>query len=190
MSAIVPYAVQFTGENSFVRLRTEEGGPDTTSCAHWRGLISPAGPGHVLFVQSDATDDEIRVYSDNEGFARFIQVIEETLHPDSFADKSLPIISAEFSRSGEISSSYREIVTSTEGELVMEWSDIGEPYMLAVAPGNDLTGEWGVYSCLAPAGTSSLTVAGRAAAGQTYPDMMAGHESGLSCIAWSETWVR
>jgi hypothetical protein len=190
MSAIVPHAVHFTGENSFVQLRAEQNGPTTTTCAHWRGLISPAGPGHVLFVQSDATDGEIRVYADSEGFARFIQTIEETLHPETFANKELPIVPAEFSRAGDIGSTYREIVNSADGELVMEWRDLGEPYMLAVAPGNDLTGEWGVYSCLTPAGTASLTIAGRAAAGKTYPDVMAGHPSGLSCIAWSETWVR
>ena len=188
--AVVPFKVHFTGENSFLRLSAEEGGADTTTCAHWRGLISPAGPGHVLFLQSDATDGEIRVYSDNEGFARFIQIIEETLHPETFANKDLPIIAAKFSNSGDIGSSFTEAVSSAEGEIIMRWSDMGEPFMLAVAPGGEMLGEWGVYSCLTPAKTASLTVAGRAAAGKTYPDTMAGHPSGMSCLAWSETWVR
>jgi hypothetical protein len=37
--AAVPHKVHFTGENSFLRLCAEEGGADTTTCAHWRGLI-------------------------------------------------------------------------------------------------------------------------------------------------------
>jgi len=189
-SAIVPHKVHFTGENSFLRLRAEEGGSETTTCAHWRGLISPAGPGHVLFLQSDATDGEIRAYCDNEGFARFIQTIEETLHPDSFANKELPLIEASFSNAGDIGSTFTETISSADGEIVMRWSDMGEPYMLAIAPGNEMTGEWGVYSCLTPAATAVLDVAGRRAAGKTYPDMMAGHPSGMSCLAWSETWVR
>ena len=189
-SAIVPHKVHFTGENSFLRLTTEEGGADTSTCAHWRGLISPAGPGHVLFLQSDATDGEIRIYSDNEGFARFIQIIEETLYPNSFANKELPIIAAKFSNSGDIGTSFVENVSYDQGEIVLRWSDIGEPYLLAIAPGNDMTGEWGVYSCLTPAATASLSVAGRTAAGKTYPDTTAGHPSGMSCLAWSETWVR
>ncbi len=188
--AIVPHKVHFTGENSFLRLSAEEGGAETTTCSHWRGLISPAGPGHVLFVQSDATDGEIRVYSDNEGFARFIQTIEETLHPDSFADKELPLIEAGFSSSGDFRSSFAETVSSAEGDIVMRWSDLGEPYMLALAPGNEMTGDWGVYSCLTPAATAALTVAGRTAKGRTFADMMAGHPSSMSCLAWSETWVR
>ena len=73
MSVVVPQKVRFTGENSFLCLRAEEGGAETTTSTHWRGLISPAGPGHVLFLKSDATDGEIRAYSDNEDFARFIQ---------------------------------------------------------------------------------------------------------------------
>lgn len=190
MSVVVPQKVHFTGENSFLCLKAEEGGAETTTCTHWRGLISPAGPGHVLFLTSDATDGEIRAYSDNESFARFIQTIEETLHPDSFANKDLPIIPAKFSNSGDFGSTYSEIISSAEGDIVMSWSDMGEPFMLAAAPEDDLVGDWGVYSCLTPAGTATLDVAGRRAAGKTYPNEMAGHPSGMSCLAWSETWVR
>jgi len=55
MPAIDPNKVQFTGENSFLRLRNEADGPETTVCAHWRTLISPAGPGTCLFLRSDAS---------------------------------------------------------------------------------------------------------------------------------------
>jgi len=190
MSVVVPQKVRFTGENSFLCLRAEEGGAETTTCTHWRGLISPAGPGHVLFLKGDATDGEIRAYSDNEDFVRFIQTIEETLHPDSFADKSLPLIPAKFSNSGDIGSTFVETISTAEGDIVMRWSDMGEPFMLAAAPEEDMLGDWAVYSCLTPAGTATLDVAGRRAAGKTYPSEMAGHPSGMSCLAWSETWVR
>ena len=190
MSVVVLQKVRFTGENSFLCLRAEEGGAETTTSTHWRGLISPAGPGHVLFLKSDATDGEIRAYSDNEDFARFIQTIEETLHPDSFADKSLPLIPAKFSNSGDIGSTFVETISTADGDIVMRWSDMGEPFMLAAAPEEDMLGDWGVYSCLTPAGTATLDVGGRRAAGKTYPSEMAGHPSGMSCLAWSETWVR
>ena len=188
--AVVPHKVHFTGENSFLCLKAEEGGAQTTTCTHWRGLISPAGPGHVLFLKSDATDGEVRAYSDNEGFARFIQIIEETLNPDSFADKSLPLIAAKFSHSGDIGSTFTETISYAGGDIVMRWSDMGEPFMLAAAPEDDIVGDWGVYSCLTPARTAVLDVAGRRAAGKTYPKDMAGHPSGMSCLAWSETWLR
>ena len=190
MSAVVPHKVLFTGENSFLCLKADEGGAETTTCTHWRGLISPVGPGHVLFLKSDATDGEIRAYTDNEGFARFIQTIEETLHPDSFADKKLPLIAANFSHSSDFGSTSTETISLAEGDIVMRWSDMGEPFMLAATPEDDICGDWGVYSCLTPAGTAMLDVAGRRAAGKTYPSEMAGHPSGMSCLAWSDTWVR
>ena len=120
--AIVPHKVHFTGENSFLRLSAEEGGAETTTCSHWRGLISPAGPGHVLFVQSDATDGEIRIYSDNEGFARFIQTIEETLHPDSFADKELPLIEASAASLAVTATASSPSRSSTETFCFSIWS--------------------------------------------------------------------
>ena len=57
--------ILLTGENSFIRLKQKDDGPITTKATHWRILKSPGGPGHVLFIQSDITDNEVRIYSDN-----------------------------------------------------------------------------------------------------------------------------
>jgi hypothetical protein len=43
---VAPQKVYFIGENSFLCLKVEEGGAETTIYTHWRGLISPAEPGH------------------------------------------------------------------------------------------------------------------------------------------------
>ena len=61
-----PNQVRLTGENQYMRLHTEAHGPMTTRCSHWRILLSPSGPGHVLFLRSDVTDDERRIYTDNK----------------------------------------------------------------------------------------------------------------------------
>ncbi|HJN61848.1 MAG TPA: hypothetical protein QF630_12475, partial [Alphaproteobacteria bacterium] len=91
---------------------------------------------------------------------------------------------------GDIGSTFTETISYAGGDIVMRWSDMGEPFMLAAAPEDDIVGDWGVYSCLTPARTAVLDVAGRRAAGKTYPKDMAGHPSGMSCLAWSETWLR
>ena len=94
-----PNSVRMTGENSFIRMSAEQGGPLTTRVSHWRVLLSPAGPGHVLYLKSDLVDDEVLVYSDNIALARWLQEeIESMLFPE-FADQSIPVIEAEFSRS-------------------------------------------------------------------------------------------
>lgn len=190
MTPIDPHQVVFTGENSFLRLKVDAAGPETTTCAHWRALYSPHGPGHVLFVRSDATDGRVKVYSDNVELTRSVQVFEGAVNRKPFADQDLPIVAASFSRAGDTRMSYSEIVESAEGRIVLTWREIGAPYIFRVEPNNPMTGAWGVYSCLIPAGGASLAVNGRSAAGATYPEPLAGHPSSMSCIAWSESWLR
>ena len=63
-----------------------------TRVSHWRILYSPGGPGHVLFIQSDVTDNAVRVYSDNIAMTRWLQgEIESLLYPP-FADQNIPVI--------------------------------------------------------------------------------------------------
>ena len=68
-----PNEVRLIGENSFMKLTTGEGGEPTTSASHWRVLVSPAGMGHVLYLKSDLTNNEPRVYADNVALARWLQ---------------------------------------------------------------------------------------------------------------------
>ena len=44
------------GENPFIRLSETDGGPETTVASYWRNVMSPAGPGHVLYLNSELTD--------------------------------------------------------------------------------------------------------------------------------------
>ena len=190
MTAIDPNKVHFTGENSFLRLRTEADGPETTVCAHWRTLISPAGPGTCLFLRSDATGDEVKLYADNIGMARWLQGELEAMLNPPFADTAMPIAEAAFSREGAFRETYREIVDSADGRIELSWSDMGEPFQLRLPPDNPDTGPWAVYSCLIPCRTATLEVAGTRAQGAAYENVMFEHPASSSCLAWSETWLR
>ncbi len=102
VSGTGPNRVRLTGENNYMRLHSEENGPMTTRASHWRVLLSPSGPGHVLFLKSDVTDDQVRIYSDNIAMTRWLQ--DEILGAGEFRDQALLVISAVFSRVGEASS--------------------------------------------------------------------------------------
>ena len=190
MTAIDPNNVHFTGENSFLRLKTDPEGEETTVCAHWRTLISPAGPGTCLFLRSDATGGEVKLYADNIGMARWLQGELEAILNPPFADAAMPIMEAAFSHDGAFRSTYREIVDSAEGRIELTWSDMGEPFMLTLPPNNDDTGPWAVYSCLTPCRTATLEVAGTRAQGAAYENVMFGRPASSCCLAWSETWLR
>ena len=87
-----PNQVRLTGENQFMRLHTEAQGPMTTRASHWRILLSPSGPGHVLFLRSDVTDDERRIYTDNIAMTRWLQ--QEILTTGEFSDQAIPVVAA------------------------------------------------------------------------------------------------
>ena len=64
-----PHDVVMTGENSFIRLSKDGGKSLVTRASHWRVLWSPAGQGHVLFLETKS----IVVLSDNVGLTRYLQ---------------------------------------------------------------------------------------------------------------------
>lgn len=184
-----PNKILLTGENSFIRLKAEEDGPETTRASHWRILRSPGGPGHVLFLQSDLTNGEVRIYTDNIAMTRWLQsTIESILFPP-FADESIPVIDSEFDRSGDGVNWWTETVDSLDETLMLTWHDIGEPFMLSVRPGEMDGNPHGVYSCLIPCSRAQLTLNGEAASGQPSPEMISGHQTSTACLAWSETWT-
>ena len=190
MTAVDPNKVHFTGENSFLRLKTEADGPETTVCAHWRALISPGGPGTCLFLRSDATGGEVRLYADNVDMARWLQGELEAILNPPFADTAMPIAKAAFAREGSFGATWREIVDTADGRIAMSWSDMGEPFQLTLPANNDDTGPWAVYSCLTPCRSATLEVAGTRAQGAPYENTLAGHPATSCCLAWSETWLR
>ena len=191
VSPVDPNEIRLTGENSFIQLRHEESGPLTARASHWRILLSPGGPGHVLFLQSELTDNQVRIYSDNIALTRWLQEeIEGGLYAD-FADESIPVAEAAFSRHGDIRSFSTEKVVSADTEISLTWYDFGEPFLIRLEPGSITLGRpHGVYSVLTPARKAQLVVNGKVAPGRPFP-MELGGQAGSSCsLAWSETWVR
>src|SRR6058998_4419607 len=68
-----PNRTILTGENPFIRLSATNGGTITTNASYWRIITCPAGPGHVLYLKSELTDNRWRIYSDNIAMARWLQ---------------------------------------------------------------------------------------------------------------------
>jgi hypothetical protein len=185
-----PNQVRLTGENSFIRLLETQDGPQLTRISHWRILYSPAGEGHVLFIQSELTDNAVRIYADNEGVARWLQGEIETLLYAPFADQNLPVVEAAFSRSGDTRSSWTEHVNAEGAEIALTWTDFGEPFMLTLPAGSVAGRPHGVYSCFIPARQASVSVNGRTAAGKPFPQQRGDKQGSSACLALSETWVR
>lgn len=185
-----PNEVRLTGENSFIRLHLDEDGPESTRTSHWRILHSPGGAGHVLFIRSEVTEDEVRLYSDNIAMTRWLQAEIESLLHSPFADQELPVIEAVFSKSGDTRTFWTETVETDDERISLTWYDFGTPYMLTVEAGSVAGRPHGVYSCFIPAARAQLTVDEQVAAGRPLPQKRGDKDSSTACLALSETWVR
>ena len=188
-----PNEVIFTGENSGVSLTTEEGGKATTSASHWRVLYSPAGMGHVLYISSELTNNERRIYSDNIALARWLQEdIYGSLSPTWGDAKALaiPVIDSEFSREGDSSTFWTERIESETDSITLTWYDFLEPFGFGWEVGDRPGSDLGVSTVVIPGGRAQLTINGVAAAGRAFAKDQDGRPGSSSSLAISETWVR
>jgi hypothetical protein len=184
-----PHDVVMTGENSFIRLSSDGGSTMTDRVSHWRVLWSPAGQGHALFIESPLVEGGPLIYADNAGVARYLQRTIEVLLHKPFADESLPVIDAEFSRTGQSLATVEERITSDDDSIVLAWWDLMKPFILTMPPGA-MQRPLGVYSTFIPARSAQLSVNGDASRAKVFPQERFGKPSSSCCLAWSESWTK
>ena len=184
-----PNEVLMTGENSFIRLSADGGKTHTSRVSHWRVLWCPAGAGHAMFMQSPLVANRVQIYSDNMAVARWLQRTIETMLYPAFADTSIPVIDAQFARSGDPRSSTTETVASGTERIVLTWHDCLPPFVLTMAPGMG-NRPLGVFSTFFPAKAAQIEINGRFAPDTPWLEMRGDRQSSSACLAWSETWVK
>ena len=184
-----PNEVVMTGENSFVRLSSDGGKTIADRTSHWRVLWSPAGQGHVLFIESPLAGKGPKVYADNAGVARYLQRSIEAMLHKPFSDESLPVTDADFSRTGNSLSTVEERVVSAKDEIILTWWDLMTPFILTMPPGA-MNRPMGVYSTFLPARSAQLSVNGETATAKVFLQERFGKPASSCCLAWSESWTR
>jgi hypothetical protein len=178
-----------TGENSFIRCSTDGGKTQTDRASHWRVLWCPAGAGHALFLKSTLTGGDVKIWSDNERVARWLQKEIESLLFPAFADAGTTVTPATFARSGGIDTKAAELVVGRDAEIALCWEDFLAPFVLNMPPGS-ANRPIGVFSTFFPARAARISLNGRTAAASPYPEKRGERTSSSACLAWSETWVR
>src|SRR5665213_2957622 len=132
-----PNHVILTGENPFLRLSATDGGPVTTNASFWRILLSPAGPGHVLYLKSELTENAWRIYSDNIAMARWLQSTVQGMLNAELSDLTIPVVEAECDTSGDARDFWTERLETRDEEIALTWYDIGEPLLIHTQPNAD-----------------------------------------------------
>ena len=134
-SPIDPNRVLLTGENPYIRLSETDDGPVTTDASFWRILFSPGGPGHVLFLQSELTGNEPRIYTDNIQMTRWLQGEIQGRINATFGNLEIPARDASFGSTGDLRSYWTESVNAGGEEIALTWYDLGEPFLSHSFPG-------------------------------------------------------
>ena len=101
MSTVDANRVILTGENSVIRLNVNDNDAFTTNATFWRILSCPGGPGHVLFIKSELTQDRWRIYSDNIAMTRWLQSTVLGAINAELRDAAISVIESQFTRSGD-----------------------------------------------------------------------------------------
>ena len=183
-----PNRVILTGENPFIRLSEADGGTPTTNASYWRIITCPAGPGHVLYLKSELTENRWRIYSDNIAMARWLQsTVQGMLNPET-GDPTIPVVEAEFTKNGDPRYFWTERLVSTNEEIDLTWYDIGEPLLIHTQPGENGR-RYGVCTLLIPALGARLTRNGVQAAGTPWPMQREGRPFSTCALAFSESWT-
>lgn len=189
MSTVDPNAVILTGENPFIRLSATDRGPSTTDASFWRITFSPAGPGHVLYLKSELSEGQLRIYSDNIAMARWLQLTVQGMLNAETADLSIPVIEAVFSKRGDTRDYWTEHLRAGTEEIALTWYDIGEPLLVHTQPNDPPERRYGVCTILMPALGARLTVNGVQASGQAWPREREGRPFSTCALAFSESWT-
>jgi hypothetical protein len=184
-----PNKIILTGENPFIRLSSTGSATEfTTNASFWRIITCPAGPGHVLYLKSELTDNQWRIYSDNIAMARWLQqTVQGMLNPET-ADTSIPVRDAVFSKTGDPRYFWTETAVTDDGEVSLTWYDIGEPLLIHTNPGEGGR-QYGVCTLLVPSVGARLTIDGTQAAGQPVPIDREGRPFSTCALAFSESWT-
>jgi hypothetical protein len=183
-----PNRTILTGENPFIRLSDTDGGQPTTNASYWRIITCPAGPGHVLYLKSELTENRWRIYSDNIAMARWLQAtVQGMLNPET-EDPTIPVTDAEFTKTGDPRYFWTERLVSTNEEIDLTWYEIGEPLLIHTQPGENGR-RYGVCTLLIPALGARLTRNGVQASGKPWPLEREGRPFSTCALAFSESWT-
>lgn len=190
MSVADPNRVLLTGENPFIRLSVDDSDDYTTNASFWRIIFSPKGGGHVLFVQSELTQNAWRIYTDNGDMTRWLQAGIQGILNAELANQDIAMIDATFSKAGDARRFWTETVWSADDEVVLSWRDLGDPMLIHTYP-SDEPGERpvGVCTVFVPALSAGLSINGEEAPGRAWPREREGRPFSTCSLAFSESWT-
>jgi hypothetical protein len=189
MTTLDRNCVILTGENPFIRLSPSDSDNFTTNASYWRILFSPAGPGHVLYLKSELSENRWRIWSDNIAMARWLQTTVQGMLNPELLDTAIPVVDAAFSRTGDPRYFWTEKIAARDEEVSLTWYDMGDPLLIHTQPNAVPGRRYGVCTVLVPALGARLSRNGVEAAGRPWKREREGRPFSTCALAFSESWT-
>lgn len=189
MTTVDANRVVLTGENSVIRLNDDNSDAFTTNATFWRLLSSGAGPGHVLYLRSELTENRWRIYSDNIAMTRWLQSTVLGAINAELRDPTIPVVEATFSKSGDTRDFWSERVIARGEEIALTWYQLGEPFLVHTQPNATPGRPYGMCTVLIPAFGARLVRNGNEAKGRPWPRDREGRASSTSVLGLCESWT-
>jgi hypothetical protein len=178
MSTVDVNRVILIGENSVIRINSNDSDVFTTNATFWRILSSAGGPGHVLYLKSELTETRWRIYSDNIAMARWLQSTVLGVINAELLDLTIPVADAQFGKSGDARDFWTERLETEDEQIVLTWYELGEPLLVHTQPNTTPGRPYGMCTVLIPALAARLTRNGNEAQGRPWPrDRVPGRRS-------------
>ena len=189
MSTVDANHVVLTGENSVIRLNSNDSDVFTTNATFWRILSCPGGPGHVLYMKSELTEAPWRIYSDNIAMARWLQSTVLGVINAELLDLTIPVADAQFSKAGDARDFWTERVDTRDEQIALTWYQLGEPFLVHTQPNAIPNRPYGMCTVLVPALGARLTRNGIEAQGRPWPRDREGRPSSTCVLGLCESWT-
>jgi len=121
--------------------------------------------------------------------ARWLQTtVQGMLNPET-ADTTIPVVDAEFSKSGDPRDFWTESLFAHDEEIALTWYQISEPLLIHTEPDAEPGRPYGVCTLLIPALGARLTRNGVEAKGRPWPRDREGRPFSTCALAFSESWT-
>ena len=192
--------VYVTGENPGIHLLDKEGGKVLTAVSYWRIIWSPVGAGHICFVTTGdgKSPDNLRIaFVDNPKLNDFLSQQVLGTFDASIAERPFTVVHSKFTdpgqgtftNSGDTMTERRVTFTSNKYKVALVWRDFYEPFQLDTPVGGGRN-PFGVTSLFIPAKSADVTINGKKALGNVYPQKRGPVQSSSAFLAFSESWVK
>ncbi|HOE41013.1 MAG TPA: NAD-dependent dehydratase [Rhodoferax sp.] len=202
ITTVKPGAVDWTGDNPFIYLKTDPNGDWSTLALYFRIALSPYGVGQAMMVleapyQPARLEARRLVLTDNPEMTRyllngFVKHFGLFRPCTDLLDDIRIVGDSHFSCHDQGLGSHVQRAVSTQAgiNIEMHWENLQLPFMAVVPADKTQTGQHEMFTVFQPAGKGWVSFNGEILPGTTVEREFFGGRAQSAALAFGETWVQ